>query len=312
MDALHDDAQLVGRFVPGAGLEAAVGVDVEALGRQHFQAALDLGDDVIDGLDDVAVDIDDAPGDLLVFGEALGLQQLDEFLAAVDHLQIELLDWQIEKARVGGDEVAVADVGAGLGVHALRGDRHRFDRQLDILEPRRERGLVDLDERGAGAVEFQRFVVNRFRHFEHSLPERVVAFEERPLDHGVGAGEHALDGLLGEALGVAPEVDRDRLRPAHGVLDDGLVIVAIAVGAHETADLHTLEMLGEVDDHVAAGHLTIDEDIEADLLLQGDHLARRLFLELVQLLPREFAGGELIARLLKIGRLGEAADRGGQ
>ena len=34
--ALHDDAQLIGRFVPGTGLEAAVGVDIEAFGREHL------------------------------------------------------------------------------------------------------------------------------------------------------------------------------------------------------------------------------------------------------------------------------------
>jgi len=122
------------------------------------------------------------------------------------------------------------------------------------------------------------------RHRHDSGTAVGVGLVEGPLDHRVGAGEHALYRPAGERLGVLPEVDGQGRVEAQLAVDHGLVIIAVAVGADEAAELHTGEVLGEVGDHVAALHLAVDQDVDADVFLELDDLARRLADELVELL----------------------------
>ena len=189
-------------------------------------------------------------------------------------------------------------MGGGLRFQPLGDDGHRLDGEVDVLQAGGEGRFVDLDKGRAGAVELDGLQVDGAGHAEDGVAAVVVALHERPLDHGVGPGEHALHGLIGEALGEAPQLYGDGARPAYLFLNDRLVVVAVAVGAHEAADLHAFQALGEEGDHVAAGHLAVDQDVEADLLLEGDDLAGGLSLQLLQLLERELAGGVAVARLL--------------
>ena len=90
------------------------------------------------------------------------------------------------------------------------------------------------------------------------------------------------------------------------------MVVAVAVGADEAAELHAVDgvaagLTGEVGDHVAALHLAVDEDVEAELLLAADPVLGGLALKLVELSAVDLALGELGAGLGEVVWLGVGA-----
>jgi len=88
------------------------------------------------------------------------------------------------------------------------------------------------------------------------------------------------------------------------------VVVAVAIRAHETALAVPVDEVGEVRDHVAAIHLAVDEDVEADVLLDPDPLRSGLALELDELRVAHLPASVSVAGLLEVVGFPEGADRG--
>ena len=92
--------------------------------------------------------------------------------------------------------------------------RKRVDRPVEVLVPAvraqrqalADRRLVDLDDLDARGLEVRDLVADRERELLAGLRARLVVAHERPHEHRHRAGEHALDRLVRERLGVLDPV----------------------------------------------------------------------------------------------------------
>ena len=129
--------------------------------------------------------------------------QVEVLEVGVLEREVDLLDGQAQHLGVDLLDLAVADVGVELGVDAVDGRVHRLDGEVEVLvRARVDGGLVDLDVLRAGLDQRLDLAADDLRHVEDGVAARRVVLVERPLDHRVGAGEHAFDGPIGEALRV--------------------------------------------------------------------------------------------------------------
>src|SRR6266566_4533846 len=74
-------------------------------------------------------------------------------------------------------------------------DAHGLDRDLDLLGPCVDRGLVDLDVLGTGTLEVTGLVADDLRESEHRVAPRRIGLVVRPVEEGVWTGEHSLHRL---------------------------------------------------------------------------------------------------------------------
>ena len=95
-------------------------------------------------------------------------------------------------------------------------------------------GLVHLDRGDAGSLEVGHLVAQGQADLVGDLAERQVVAREGPRDDRDGAGEHALDGLIGQRLGVAGPADGHGRGARHVAPQDGGTRAARAVGLHPT------------------------------------------------------------------------------
>src|SRR2546425_12390772 len=102
---LDDDAALLHALVHGPRFEAAVRMRPEAIGRDEAQSLADPLGGLGDGLGLVRVHVDDSYRELL--GERLALEEVEPAVAVVRHREVELVDRQLQDARVDRGEVAV-------------------------------------------------------------------------------------------------------------------------------------------------------------------------------------------------------------
>src|SRR6185503_16057700 len=297
------------RLVHGARLQPAVGVDVHLFGFQDLESAKDPLLHLVLRLDAVVMDVEDAVSDLL--RERLRLEALEEVVAAVGHLEVDLVHGKIEKRRVDHVEVAVTDVRDRLRLEALRGASERLHRERQLVRPYRDRGLVDLDVLGAGLLERERFFVDRGSQIHrHGFARRIVLVE-RPIHHRVRTREHALDGLLRLGLRELPPFHRERLGAPDRAHGDRLPVVAVSVGTHGVRDREAGHPLREVGGHVASVEFAVDEDVEPDLLLSLDQLHGFVALQLKERVGRDLAPRVLLSRALELWRFGKRSDRRG-
>src|SRR3989475_3868740 len=147
--------------------------------------------------------------------------------------------------------------------------------------------------------------MQQFREREARLLPRPVELVERPVHHRVRSGNHALHGALRARLGELEPVHADRTLPPELVDDDRFLVVPIAVGADETGDLRSVDVLGEVRGHVAPVLFAVHGDVDSDFLLEVDPLRGRLLLKAPKALFRQLALGSLRPCPQKVFRLRE-------
>ncbi len=229
------------------------------------------------------VDVVDAGADLVRVGDAVGegVEQLHVRARGLDrdHVGVESDDVLDDVV-----ELRVTHVGVDLGLGPRRRGRQAeaVDRPAQVGvavgEPQRQalaqRRLVDLDDRRPGRLEVEHLVPDRQGDLGAGLAARLVVADEGPLQDRHRPGQHALHRLLGQRLRVAPPVDGHRRRPRDVAEEDRRLHAAGAVGLHPAVrrEGEAGELLAEVLDHVVALGLAVDEHVEADLLLEGDHL----------------------------------------
>src|ERR1700730_9717300 len=100
------------RLLHPAGLQAAVRIDVDLLGRQVVERPVDVRLHLLHRRDPVRVHVDDAEDDVL--GEGVLTKALQEGEAAVGHLEVDLVDRDVQQPRVHVLEAPVAHVGGGV------------------------------------------------------------------------------------------------------------------------------------------------------------------------------------------------------
>src|SRR2546427_6293827 len=302
----HHVPQLRLGLLHAPGLEATVRVDVELLRLEDGQGLLDALADQGFRLDDVAVDVDHAEGDLLL--QRLALESIQEVQAGVGHLEVELVHRQFVKELKDLVVVPVAGVKDRLRPKALRHRADGLDEQRQLIEARRERGLVDLDDLRSRGFEAERLLMQQFREREARLLPRPVELVERPVHHRVRPRDHALHRPLRARLGELEPVHADRTLPPELVDDDRFLVVPVAVGANQAGDLRSVDVLGEVRGHVASVLLAVHGDVDPDLLLEVDPLRGRLLLEGPKAFFRQLALGGLRPRPQKVFGLRERTD----
>ena len=178
-------AELGPALLHGAGLEPAVGVDPDAVGRQDGGAPADPGADVVGGLHGVRVDVEHAEREVL--GERVLLEHRQEIEGAVRDREVEVVHRQVEEARVDRLEGAEARVDDVVGGEPVDDEVHRLDGEAQLVGPDRERGLVDLDDADPGLEQRLDFLPDLAGEREAGgLAVRIVVVE-RPVHEGVRA-----------------------------------------------------------------------------------------------------------------------------
>ena len=115
---------------------------------------------------------------------------------------------------------------------------------------------------------------------------RDIGTREGPVEDGDGSSKHTLHGLLGNALGVLRPLNGDGAGTADIGGDDGGTNVTRTVALYPTVlgESETVELFTEVLNHVVTLGFTVDEQVQADVLLGTDDALNLLLDEVVVLL----------------------------
>lgn len=176
-----------------------------------------------------------------------------------------------------------------------------------------ESRLVDLDHGNASSLEVNNLVAKSESELL-SLDGLVdIITGERPPQASDGTGEHTLHGLGGDGSSVLRLLDGHRGGTRDVTDNDGRTHAAGAVGLNPGVggENVTSEALTEVLHHVVTLGLTVDEDIEVELLLDLDDLLDLLLDELLVLLRGDLTLGELVTLDADLLGLGEGTNGGG-
>src|SRR5437899_373650 len=184
---------LLDAFLDGSRLEPAVGMRPELFRPDVAQTLPDPLRGYVDRLRLVRMHVDDPDRKLL--REGIAIEQLEPAVAVVRHREVQLVDGKVEHLRVDRREVAVADVRDRFRRQTRGHDAHGLDRDLDLLGPCVDRGLVDLDVPGAGTLEVTGLVADDLRESEHRVAPRRIGLVVRPVEEGIRTGEHSLHRL---------------------------------------------------------------------------------------------------------------------
>ena len=143
------------------------------------------------------------------------------------------------------------------------------------------------------------------------FPGLVVA-HEGPVQDGDRAGEHALQRLVCQRLGVADPFHGHGLGPENIAEQDGRFHAAGAVGLHpaETAEYVAFQLLAEVLHHVVTFRLAVDQHVQPQLFLFLDAVADFRTDSVLVLLRCQLALTKHEPCLADILGLGERADGG--
>ena len=221
-------------------------------------------------------------------------------------------------------ELGVAHVGVDLSLRSHAGGSQAEGahgplqvRRLLSLAQRQQLAdgwLVDLNNLRTSGDEVVDLVAQRQGNLVGGLAQRLVVADEGPREHRHRTGEHALDRLVGQLLGLLEPGDSHRLRTTDVAEQDWRTDAAGTVGLHPRVlgGVVALQLLGEVLHHVVALRLTVDEDVQVQLLLALDDVRDLVAHRLGVLLLSDLALAQLRARLADLGGLREGADRGGR
>ena len=273
------------QFLPGGpagGLaEAAVGRKGESVGRRELEAAAHSTGDVLDGLDVVALHVDDADGDVPALGNFTDDFQLGELTAG--HLEVQLVHVELEKVGehrgvlAQADRVALVVAKAKVrGQAAFAGDRldgavENIDEPLRVLPVcvAAHRRFVDGDLRAAGGDEILEFTRDDRDQFLGDGPAvGIAAIGQQASGERVRAGDAGLEGrvALGQALEALEIVNRAQ---PFGRLERtaDLVFAALVVGRRAEASPRRALKVDALEEAVKR-----QVEVEPRLFAVGDHV----------------------------------------
>lgn len=158
-----------------------------------------------------------------------------------------------------------------------------------------ESGLIDLNGADAGVLEVDNLITESKSELLALDLTRDIRAREGPVEDGDGTSQHTLHGAGGQALSIPAPLDGDGAGTADVGDQDGRADVAGAVALDPTVlgEDEAVKALAEVLHHVVALRLAVDEDIEADPLLELDDALDLLLDELVVLLLSDLLLSEL-------------------
>ena len=175
-------------------------------------------------------------------------------------------------------------------------------------------GLIHLDDLRAGVHQVGDLLTQCQGDLVGGDRQGLIITDKRPGQDGHRTGEHALDRPVGQALGVGEPPHRHRLRAGDGAEQDrrthtaGTITLDPAVAGGE----EPVEKLREVLHHVIAFRFTVDQHIQAEILLGLDHLGDLIAHRVLILLNGEVPGAVTGACGPDLTGLREGPDRGGR
>ena len=307
---------------PLAGLQTTVGVDPELVGAQVLEHLLDTVLDLLLAGDTGRVDVVDTGTDVA------GVGLVDEHLEQLG-VRLAVLDGQDIGIQSGNGveevlELGVTEVGVDLGTvgDTGSGQTEGVDGPLEVLltlstgtegQTLTQSRLVDLDDLDTGSLEVNNLVAQSESELLGLDGLVNVVTGERPAQTGDRASQHTLHGLVGNRHGVLGLLDGHGVGTRDVTNNDGgtdatrTVRLDPGVGGEDV----TSQALTEVLDHVVTLGLTVDQDIEAKVLLDLDNVADLLLDELLVLLGSDLTLGELVTLDTDLLGLGEGTDGGG-
>ena len=281
-------------LLPATGLKTTIGVDEEKVGSKDLQHSSDTILDFLLGGNTRRVDIVNTRTDLVGVTVLLeGLQELHVTLRGLDgdDISVKSLDRGEDVVEVG-----VAEVGVGLesigdtGSGDLEGGESPGEVGIPVgLAERKtltESRLVNLDSLDATLLEINDLVTESESELLALNLTRDIGTREGPVEDGDGSSKHTLHGLLGNALGVLRPLNGDGAGTADIGGDDGGTDVTRTVALYPTVlgESETVELFTEVLNHVVTLGFTVDEQVQADVLLGTDDALNLLLDEVVVLL----------------------------
>ena len=307
---------------PLTGLQTTVRVDPELLRTQVLQHLFDTVLDLLLAGNTGRVDIVDTRAD--VTGVGLideDLEKLGVRLAVLDGQNISIqsgdgvekvLELRVTEVRV--DLSAVGDTGGGQ----TEGGNGPLEVSFALLASTErktltESRLVDLDDLDTGGLEVNNLVAQSQSKLLslHGLVDIVT--REGPAETSDGSSKHTLHGLGGNRDGILGLLDghgsgtRDVTDDDGGTHATGSVTLNPSVGGEDV----TSETLTEVLDHVITLRLTVNQDVEAKLLLDLDNIGDFLLDELLVFRGSDLTLGELVTLDTDVLGLREGSNGGG-
>ena len=306
-------------LVPLSGLQTTVRVDPKVLLRVNLENVVDAALELVLGRNTRRVDIKETKTNVVgVVGEllnVLGVILLGELNR--DNISIKSLDVSRVKIRVAEMRV---DLGTVLNTRG--GETERKRSPLDVLitlltltegKTLTDGRLVDLDDLNVGLLKIVDLISKSEGELERLVLGRNIVSGERPSQNGDGTSKHTLHGLVSKRLSVLRLLDSHGSRTRDITDNDGGSNVSGAVRLDPTvgSESETLESLTEVLNHIVSLGLTVNKDIEANLLLELDDLLDLLLNELLVLFSSDLTLGELVSVDTDLLGLGERTNGGG-
>lgn len=308
-------------LLPLTGLKAAVRVDPELLRLEELKHLLDTVTDLLLTGNTRGVDVVNTRSNVSgISGVNEDAEQLGIRLAVLNGQDVGIESGNgVEEVL----ELGVAEVRVDLSgiLNASGGQLEGVDSPLEVSvtllaraegETLTKSRLVDLDNVDTSLLEVND-LISEGKGKLLSLDRLVnVVTRERPTQASDGAGKHTLHGLAGDGDGVLGFLDRHGGRSGDVTNNDGgadaarTIRLDPCVGGEGVA----VQALTKVLNHVIALRLTVDEYVEAKLLLNLDVLLDLLLNELVVLLLGDLTLGELVSLNSDLGGLGERPNGG--
>lgn len=301
----HVSESLLG-LLPLAGLETAVRVDPELLRLEVLKHLLDAVLDLLLAGNTGRVDVVDTRSDVAGVGRVdEDAQQLGIRLAVLDGQNIGI------EGSNGVEEVLelrVAEVRVDLGgvLNAGGGQAEGVDSPLEVgitlsagaeRETLTESRLIDLDDVNASLLEVDDLVTESQSKLLGLDGLVDVVTRERPSQASDGSSQHTLHGLAGNRDGVLGLLDSHGGGAGDVTDNDGGSDASRAVALNPSVGGEgiAVQALTEVLDHVVTLRLTVNEDVNAKLLLDLDVVPDLLLNEGVVLLGGDLALGQLVS-----------------
>lgn len=314
----HVGQRSLGLF-PASGLQTTVRVDPELVSWVHLQDLLDSGDKLLLRWDSWGVDVEQTQTNVVrVVGElsdVVGVVLLGELNR--DNISVQSLD--VVRVQVRVTEVRV-DLGGVNDTGSSNSERLSSPVQVvgSLLtrsqwQTLSDSWLVDLNDSDTSSLQVLDLISQSQTQLQGlDLLGDIVSWE-RPSETGDRTSQHTLNWQLGQGLSVNRLLDghslwsRDVTNNNRWSDVSGTVRLNPTVGGEGV----TLQLLTEVLNHVVSLWLTVDKDIQTDLLLESDDSLNLLVDELLVLLLGDGTLGELVSVDSDVLGLRERTDGGG-
>ncbi|KAH3665337.1 hypothetical protein OGATHE_004153 [Ogataea polymorpha] len=301
--SLHHVGQRSSGLFPSSGLQTTVWVNPELVGWVYLHDFTNSGHKLLLGWNSWRVDVEQSKTNVVwIVGELLDVLRI-VLLRELNGDNVGVQGFDVVRVKVG-----VAEVRVDLSVVSdTRGrDSERLSSPLQVVgslltgsqwQSLSDGWLVDLNDGNTSGFEVVDLVSQSKRQLQRlHLLGNIVSWE-RPSQTGDWTGQHTLHWFFGQRLGIDTFFNGHGLWSRHVSNNDRWSDVSRTIGLHPTVggESVTLQLLTKVLNHIVSLWLTMDENIQSDLLLESDDLLNLRVDELLVLLSSDLTLDKLVS-----------------